>query len=46
VNVADCPAVTVTLAGCCVIDGAVAVAVTVSVAVALVADPAAFVTST
>jgi hypothetical protein len=46
-KVAVCPAVTVWLAGCVVINGAVAAAgVTVSVALLLVALPATFVTTT
>jgi hypothetical protein len=45
-NVAVCPAVTVWLAGCAVIDGATAAAFTVKVALLLVALPAELVTTT
>jgi hypothetical protein len=45
-KVAVCPTVTVTLAGCVVIEGLVTTAFTVSVAAALVALPAEFVTTT
>ena len=40
-KVADCPAVTLWLAGCCEIDGATGAAVTVSVAALLVTLPVA-----
>src|SRR5260221_551025 len=46
VNVAVCPAVTVWLAGCVVIDGATAAALTVSVAALLVTLPAELLTTT
>ena len=46
VKLAPAPAVTVTLAGGVVIDGAVAAALTVSVAAVLVAEPTEFVTVT
>jgi len=46
VNVAVCPAVTVWLAGCVVIDGATAAAFTVKVALLLVALPAELLTTT
>lgn len=45
-NVAVCPAVTVWLAGCDVIDGATVAAFTVTLALLLVALPAEFVTTT
>ena len=45
-NVADCPAVTVVLAGCAVIEGATAVAVTVRIAGLLVRFPLLSVTTT
>ena len=45
-NVAGCPAVTVLLAGCDVIDGATAAVVTVRVAGLLVTLPALSVTTT
>ena len=45
-KVAVCPAVTVTPAGCVVIDGLVTAAFTVSVAAVLVALPAELVTTT
>lgn len=45
-KLAVCPAVTVWLAGCDVIDGATAAAFTVKVAVLLVALPAELVTTT
>jgi hypothetical protein len=45
-KVAVCPAVTVWLAGCDVIDGATAAAFTVKVALLLVALPAELVTTT
>jgi hypothetical protein len=45
-NVAICPAVTVWLAGCDVIEGATAGALTVRVALLLVALPAELVTTT
>jgi hypothetical protein len=45
-NVAVCPAVTVTLAGCVVIVGLTVAVVTVSVAAVLVALPAELVTTT
>ena len=45
-NVALCPAVTVWLAGCVVIDGCTAAAVTVSTAALLVTLPAELLTTT
>ena len=45
-NMAVCPAVTVALAGCEVMDGATSVAVTVKVAVLLVMLPLLSVTTT
>ena len=46
VNVAVCPAITVWLAGCVVIIGAIGTGFTVNVAVLLVADPAVLLTTT
>jgi len=46
VKVALCPAVTVSLAGCAVIEGGTAAGLTVSVAVLLVTLPAELVTTT
>ena len=45
-NVAVCPAVTVWLAGCVVIEGATGAALTVSVAALLVTLPAELLTTT
>jgi len=45
-NVADCPAVTVWLAGCVVIEGGTTAALTVSAAALLVTLPALLLTTT